>query len=100
MRKVWGYLVAELGGKPYSERRFGKWIYREFNPSTINAKDLVWHRDKNSRFVIVLSRSNWLFQFDNQLPESLSFLKTIKIPSGTYHRVIPGGKKLKLLIKE
>lgn len=92
--------MAELGGKPYSERRLGKWIYREFNPSTIKAKDLVWHRDQHSRFVIVLSGSSWLFQFDNQLPESLSFLKTITIPKGTYHRVIPGGKKLKLLIKE
>ena len=92
--------MAELGGKPYSERRLGKWIYREFNPSTIKAKDLVWHRDQHSRFVIVLSGSSWLFQFDNQLPESLSFLKKITIPKGPYHRVIPGGKKLKLLIKE
>lgn len=72
-------------------------IYREFS-SDINELDLIWHKDAKDRIVEALEPTDWLFQFDNQLP--VSFEEPIFIPREHIHRTIKGTGTLKLKITE
>ncbi len=56
--------------------------------SDTKEEDLVWHRDREDRIVKCLEKTNWKFQFDNELP--ISFDNEIFIPKGVYHRIIKG----------
>ena len=80
-------------GRPYIEE--GE--IREFNDD-VTQDDLVWHRDREDREVEVVGETNWMFQFDNELPFIMEGKFTI--PMGVYHRVIKGDGDLKLKIKK
>jgi len=72
---------------------------REFDES-VNPDELIWHMDREDRYVTVKSGKNWKLQLDNKVPEQLMEGKTYFIPKFTYHRVIKGDEKLILSIKE
>lgn len=81
--------------KPYVDIGLGKnRRLRVFNPFS-SEKNFVWHRDKKDRKVSVLFNVDWKFQFDNELPFSLS--KELFIKKCVYHRIIKG--KMPLIIK-
>ena len=82
---------------PYSERRKDNLIVRTFSQD-IDEEELVWHRDRQDREVIVLQETDWQFQFDNELPQVLK--NTIFIPKNTYHRLIKGTGELNVHIIE
>ena len=77
-------------GRPYIE----KGEIRTFN-SSISEEELVWHRDYEDRIIEPLHETDWKFQYDNKVPESL---KRLFIRKGVYHRLIKGTKKLKLRV--
>jgi len=85
--------------KPYNEKRNGNTIYRNFSQD-IDESELIWHRDKEDRYVKVLNESDWGFQMDNELPIRLKKGTELFIPKETYHRVLKGRSDLNILIKE
>jgi hypothetical protein len=61
-------------------------------------EDLVWHRDKEDRTIIVLEGTGWKFQYDNDLPFELKLKDEVTIRKMVYHRLIKGKTPLRLEI--
>ena len=80
-------------GRPYIEE--GE--VRTFTQD-ISEEELVWHRDREDRIIDPVESTNWMFQFDNELPKKITRL--LFIPKGTYHRVIKGTGELKIRVKK
>jgi hypothetical protein len=88
---------STLKDKPYQELRTFDFIYRKFTQD-VDEEELVWHRDKNDREVVVLGPTDWQFQLEDSIPQQLQ--DTIFIPKDTYHRLIKGTGNLGLRILE
>jgi hypothetical protein len=71
------------------------YIIREFSQDT-DELDLIWHMDDEDRTIIAIGETDWMFQFDDELPISLNL--PIFIPRHRVHRVIKGTKDLKIKI--
>ena len=80
--------TSQVTGKPYSEKEQDGFVIREFSSKT-SSFELVWHRDKEDRYVEATHDTDWQFQLDNQIPQRLSKNKLF-IPKETYHRLIKG----------
>ena len=76
--------------RPYTENN----NIRFFSKNT-NEEELVWHRDTEDRIIEPLHETDWKFQYDNNVPESL---KRLFIRKGVYHRLIKGSEDLKLKV--
>lgn len=87
--------------KPYTEIVLGNTgdRLRVFKTDT-EEDELVWHRDKEDRKVIVMESGGWKLQMDNQEPITLVTDRTYDIPKMVYHRVIKGENELVLRIKK
>lgn len=72
---------------------------RTFSASVVS-DELIWHRDKSTRIVEVLSGEGWLFQMDECMPVEMHVGDVYKIPAYAYHRVKRGTTDLKLRIIE
>jgi len=59
---------------------------------------LKWHTDEDSRLIKSLNRTDWQFQFDNELPFIIKEGDSININKGRIHRLIKGTNSLILLI--
>ena len=85
--------------KPFTEEVYSKnVILRHFDPS---APDHLykWHADDEHRYIEAINENDWLFQFDNELPQSIEPGKIIHIPKGLIHRLIKGKSELSISIK-
>jgi hypothetical protein len=71
------------------------YIIREFSQD-IDELDLIWHMDDEDRTIIAVEETDWMFQFDDELPIPLN--SPISIPRHKVHRVIKGSGNLKLKI--
>ena len=71
------------------------YIIREFSQD-IDELDLIWHMDDEDRTIIAIGETDWMFQFDDELPIPLN--SPISIPRHKVHRVIKGSGNLKLKI--
>jgi hypothetical protein len=71
------------------------YIIREFSQD-IDELDLIWHMDDEDRTIIAIEETDWMFQFDDELPVSLN--SPIFIPQHKIHRVIKGTNNLKIRI--
>ena len=71
------------------------YIIREFSQDT-DELDLIWHMDDEDRTIIAIEETDWMFQFDDELPIPLN--SPISIPRHKVHRVIKGSGNLKLKI--
>lgn len=74
-------------------------LLREFSRD-IHQDELIWHRDKNSRIVEVISGIGWKFQRDNSRPVLLREGDRFKIPAEQYHRLLRGKTNLVVKIYE
>lgn len=75
-------------------------FYRVFDKNT-NAKDLVWHRDKNNRRVTILTNEGgWKIQMDDCVPVELYVGQDYLIEKEFYHRLIKGQGVLIARIEE
>ena len=82
--------------KPYTNiETTDNYIIREFSQG-IDELDLIWHMDDEDRTIIAIEETDWMFQFDDELPISLD--SPISIPRHKVHRVIKGTKDLKIKI--
>ena len=84
---------------PFDEKFEDGFYVRTFSEDLIE-EDLQWHWDKESRIVVCESDTDWLFQYDNQLPIKLQKNKPIYISEGEYHRLIKGTGNLTLKVKK
>lgn len=85
--------------KPYNENKQGNIIKRTFSEG-VSENELVWHRDHEDRIVKVLKETDWMVQFDNELPQKMVVGEEIRIPKNVYHRVIKGSGDLQIEIFE
>jgi hypothetical protein len=83
--------------RPYKELQTQQCLYRKFTQD-ISEDELVWHRDRNDREVTIMDSTDWMFQFEDQLPFTLK--DTLFIPKDTYHRLIKGTGTLNVQIQE
>jgi len=83
--------------RPYKEIQTQTCLYRKFTQD-ISEDELVWHRDQNDREVSIMDPTDWMFQFENELPFTLK--DTLFIPKETYHRLIKGTGTLNVQIQE
>jgi hypothetical protein len=68
---------------PYTDKKISKNAFlREFSELTED-DELVWHRDRNDRYVTVVEGDGWQLQFDNMLPVPLNKAKQF-----TYQRTL------------
>ena len=74
-------------------------ILREFS-FKVDSKELVWHRDRDDRTIMILEGDGWELQLDNELPVQLFAGREYYIPANTYHRVIKGESNLRIVISE
>ena len=82
--------------KPYQEQVLeDNIVIREFSQDT-DELNLIWHMDDEDRTIISIKETDWMFQFDDELPISLN--SPIFIPRHRVHRVIKGTKDLKIKI--
>lgn len=81
--------------KPYHHKNNIRTFSKDVNPL-----DLIWHQDKHSRIVEVISGEGWKFQRDNELPFDINEGKRIFIPKHQIHRVIKGNTDLIIKITE
>ena len=65
----------------------------------VEAFELVWHRDKEDRYIEPLEETDWSFQFDNDTPKVIGKHKLF-IPKLTYHRLIKGTGELRLRVQK
>lgn len=84
---------------PYTQKVYGQTIQRVFQEDC-KEDELVWHRDKFTRYVKVISGVDWKFQFDNDLPFVMKVGDKFKIEKETFHRILRGNGRLILEIRE
>jgi hypothetical protein len=81
---------------PFEESKQSENTYIRIFSKDTDEYDLKWHWDEEDRIVQSLEKTDWEFQFDNELP--ISFDKEIFIPKGVIHRIIKGTGDLKLKV--
>ena len=92
---AWGHL-PQLFGKPYTDIiEADGTVSRLFSAST-KPEVLKWHMDDEDRVIKVLGKTNWQFQFEDQLPVSLN--RPIFIKRHQWHRLIKGDGPLMISI--
>ena len=65
------------------------------------SQELVWHRDKEDRSILVKEGRGWYIQLDNELPQIMQKESIFKIPKETWHRIInKNGTNLTIVIKK
>jgi hypothetical protein len=62
----------------------------------VNQQELKWHWDEQDRMIRSLQETDWMIQFDNELPRSLN--ENLFISAGLFHRLIKGTNDLHLQI--
>jgi len=83
---------------PYTEVLLSETeIIRTFSES-IDEDELKWHWDNEDRIIEALHETNWLFQFDNELPIRLD--RPIEIKEGVWHRLIKGDSEVIIKIRK
>lgn len=82
---------------PFCEQIKDGWYHRTFK-SDLNDEDLKWHYDEESRLMVTTHETDWMFQYDNQLPFKIELHTTYVIPKGHYHRLIKGTGDLEVKI--
>ncbi len=64
----------------------------------IEPDELKWHWDDEDRVIYSVNETDWMFQFDNQLPEKID--NRIKISKGVWHRIIKGTGNLEIIVEK
>ena len=62
-------------------------VKREFEKN-ISSEELIWHRDREDRDIVLKEGSGWYIQYDNSLPILMEKEINYSIPKETWHRII------------
>lgn len=85
--------------RPYIEVKSDDHIIRTFF-SSVPEHLYKWHTDEEDRIITVLNDTDFKFMFDNELPQRLYKDKQIKVPKGTFHRLIKGSIPVAIKIEK
>ena len=88
--------LPQLSGKPYSDIIEADGTISRLFPTSTKPEALKWHMDDEDRIITVLSKTNWQFQFEDQLPVPLD--KPIFIKRHQWHRLVKGDGPLMISI--
>jgi hypothetical protein len=83
---------------PFKERNMPEGTYERVFSKSVNPSELKWHWDEEDRIIEALEKTDWLIQFDNEIPRLIE--GEIFIPKGVYHRVIKGSGSLRISVKK
>ena len=81
---------------PFKEKVIEKQVVLRRFSQDVSEDELVWHRDREDRIIVAEEFTDWLIQFDNELPQSLN--EEVFIPKGVYHRIIKGSGNVMLKV--
>jgi hypothetical protein len=81
---------------PFEEEQISDNIFVRTFSADVDEMDLIWHTDKENRFIKVLEGNGWQFQYDEELPFEMTEGLGFPIMKGQIHRVIKGIGPLKI----
>jgi len=81
---------------PFEEEKIDDHIFIRIFSADVDEMDLIWHEDKENRFIKVLEGNGWKFQYDEELPFEMTDGLGFPVMKGQIHRVIKGLGPLKI----
>ena len=81
---------------PFEEEQISDNIFVRTFSADVDEMDLIWHTDKENRFIKVLEGNGWQFQYDEELPFEMTDGLGFPVMKGQIHRVIKGLGPLKI----
>jgi hypothetical protein len=81
---------------PFEEEQISDNIFIRTFSADVDEMDLIWHTDKENRFIKVLEGNGWQFQYDEELPFEMTDGLGFPVMKGQIHRVIKGVGPLKI----
>ncbi len=81
---------------PFEEEKIKDNIFIRTFSADVDEMDLIWHTDKENRFIRVLEGNGWQFQYDEELPFEMTDGLGFPVMKGQIHRVIKGLGPLKI----
>jgi len=81
---------------PFEEEKIKDNIFIRTFFTDVDEMDLIWHTDKENRFIKVLEGNGWQFQYDEELPFEMTDGLGFPVMKGQIHRVIKGLGPLKI----
>ena len=81
---------------PFEEEKIKDNIFIRTVSVDVDEMDLIWHTDKENRFIKVLEGNGWQFQYDEELPFEMTDGLGFPVMKGQIHRVIKGLGPLKI----
>jgi len=81
---------------PFEEEQINDNIFVRTFSADVDEMDLIWHTDKENRFIKVLEGNGWQFQYDEDLPFEMTDGLGFPVMKGQIHRVIKGVGPLKI----
>jgi len=81
---------------PFEEEKIKDNIFIRTFSMDVDEMDLIWHTDKENRFIRVLEGNGWQFQYDEELPFEMTDGLGFPVMKGQIHRVIKGLGPLKI----
>ena len=81
---------------PFEEEQISDNIFIRTFSADVDEMDLIWHTDKENRFIKVLEGNGWQFQYDEELPFEMTDGLGFPVMKGQIHRVIKGLGPLKI----
>jgi len=81
---------------PFEEEKIKDNIFIRTFSVDVDEMDLIWHTDKENRFIKVLEGNGWQFQYDEELPFEMTNGLGFPVMKGQIHRVIKGVGPLKI----
>jgi hypothetical protein len=86
--------------KEYKDKVIKEGVFvRKFDKRVVMSES-TWHRDARDRLVEVVAGDGWKIQVDNRVPVQMKVGDVYRVPAEMWHRIIPGGGDLTVLIRE
>lgn len=72
-------------------------VLRKYS-SDSDDEEFKWHWDEEDRTIHPVGETDWMFQYDNELP--IPIRSKIQIGKGVWHRIIKGTGDLQLIVEK
>jgi hypothetical protein len=94
-------MVKSHSNRPYQETLVAsgktETVIRKFSEYS-DSDEFKWHWDEEDRLIHMVHKTDWKLQLDNELPTQMK--STIRIPKGTWHRLIKGTGDLSIIVEK
>lgn len=83
---------------PFKEIKLFRNTYLRIFNKDLSDEELIWHMDREDRYVKSIFKTDWSLQLDNELPININEKRFI--PKETFHRLIKGQSNLYVIVKK